>query len=122
MSRPPRRAASARVNSGKSNTYSANVVLPIIGAKTRRATAPAASSTSAPAVSRVVVDEGSEGQRLDNFLQKVLKGAPKSLIYRIIRSGEVRVAGMVPAALWAASDAVKAPAAITSNASRYGLA
>lgn len=37
------------------------------------------------------VDEGSEGQRLDNYLIKILKNAPKSLIYRIIRKGEVRV-------------------------------
>lgn len=37
------------------------------------------------------IDEGSEGQRLDNFLLKTLKGAPRSLIYRIIRKGEVRV-------------------------------
>ena len=40
---------------------------------------------------RVVVDEGSEGQRLDNFLIKLLKGVPKTHIYRVIRSGEVRV-------------------------------
>ena len=33
----------------------------------------------------------SAGQRLDNFLHKSLKGAPQSLVYRIIRSGEVRV-------------------------------
>ena len=40
---------------------------------------------------RLVIDEGGAGQRLDNFLIKVLKGAPKTLVYRIIRSGEVRV-------------------------------
>ena len=40
---------------------------------------------------RLVIDEGSVDQRLDNFLIKVLKGAPKTLVYRIIRSGEVRV-------------------------------
>jgi 23S rRNA pseudouridine955/2504/2580 synthase len=39
----------------------------------------------------LVVDESSEGQRIDNFLQKVLKGVPKSHVYRILRSGEVRV-------------------------------
>ncbi|MBP7503361.1 MAG: RluA family pseudouridine synthase, partial [Aquabacterium sp.] len=43
------------------------------------------------AVQRLTIDEGSVGQRLDNFLIKVLKGAPKTLVYRIIRSGEVRV-------------------------------
>lgn len=42
-------------------------------------------------VQHLVVDEGGAGQRLDNFLIKVLKGAPKTLVYRIIRSGEVRV-------------------------------
>ena len=42
-------------------------------------------------VMRVVVNEGSEGQRLDNFLIKLLKGVPKTHIYRVIRSGEVRV-------------------------------
>ncbi len=46
---------------------------------------------AAPAVQRLVIDEGSADQRLDNFLIKVLKGAPKPLVYRIIRSGEVRV-------------------------------
>lgn len=40
---------------------------------------------------RVRVDEASEGQRLDNFLLKTLKGVPKTHVYRIIRSGEVRV-------------------------------
>ena len=45
----------------------------------------------APAVRRVVVDESSEGQRLDNFLVRLLKGVPKTHVYRVIRSGEVRV-------------------------------
>ncbi len=37
------------------------------------------------------VGDDSAGMRLDNFLLKRLKGVPQSLIYRIIRSGEVRV-------------------------------
>ena len=37
------------------------------------------------------MDEGSDGQRLDNFLLRELKGVPKTHVYRIIRSGEVRV-------------------------------
>jgi 23S rRNA pseudouridine955/2504/2580 synthase len=45
----------------------------------------------APAVQQVEIDEGSEGQRLDNFLIKLLKGVPKTHVYRVIRSGEVRV-------------------------------
>lgn len=32
-----------------------------------------------------------EGQRIDNFLRTLLKGVPKSLIYRIVRKGEIRV-------------------------------
>ncbi len=39
----------------------------------------------------ITVDEESAGQRLDNFLIKHLKGVPKTHIYRIIRSGEVRI-------------------------------
>ena len=39
----------------------------------------------------VDISENDAGQRLDNYLIKVLKGAPKSLIYRIIRKGEVRI-------------------------------
>jgi 23S rRNA pseudouridine955/2504/2580 synthase len=42
------------------------------------------------AVQYLTVDEESAGQRLDNFLIRVLKGVPKTHIYRIIRSGEVR--------------------------------
>ena len=45
----------------------------------------------AASVRHVTVDEAGAGQRLDNFLLRTLKGAPKTLIYRIIRSGEVRV-------------------------------
>ncbi|MEN9357020.1 MAG: ribosomal large subunit pseudouridine synthase, partial [Pseudomonadota bacterium] len=37
------------------------------------------------------VDDEAEGQRIDNFLLRVCKGVPKSHIYRILRSGEVRV-------------------------------
>ena len=46
---------------------------------------------SASAAANVTVDEASEGQRIDNFLTKTLKGVPKSHIYRILRSGQVRV-------------------------------
>ncbi|GAB2590746.1 RluA family pseudouridine synthase [Ramlibacter solisilvae] len=37
------------------------------------------------------VGEESAGQRLDNFLMRELKGVPKTHVYRIIRSGEVRI-------------------------------
>lgn len=46
---------------------------------------------SKASVSMLTVDEGSGGQRIDNFLCKTLKGVPKSHLYRILRSGEVRV-------------------------------
>jgi len=47
----------------------------------------------APAVRRVVVGDEHSGQRLDNFLLRLAKGVPKSHVYRIVRSGEVRVNG-----------------------------
>jgi 23S rRNA pseudouridine955/2504/2580 synthase len=42
-------------------------------------------------VSWAEIDESAHGQRIDNFLVKILKGVPRSHIYRILRSGEVRV-------------------------------
>ena len=59
-----------------------SLVKTIIGAKSVPAT---------PQASLVTVDEDSVGQRLDNFLIRQLKGVPKTHVYRIIRSGEVRV-------------------------------
>jgi 23S rRNA pseudouridine955/2504/2580 synthase len=46
---------------------------------------------SEAAAAFLTVDEASEGQRVDNYLTKMLKGVPKSHVYRILRSGEVRV-------------------------------
>jgi len=51
----------------------------------------ASAPTPAPSVKTLTVDEDSTGQRLDNFLMRHLKGVPKTHVYRIIRSGEVRV-------------------------------
>ena len=42
-------------------------------------------------VTYLKIDENSHDQRVDNFLFKTLKDVPKSHIYRILRSGEVRV-------------------------------
>src|SRR5437588_9234557 len=42
-------------------------------------------------VNWLVVGDEAEGQRIDNYLLKILKGVPKSHVYRILRSGEVRV-------------------------------
>ncbi|MBI4755126.1 MAG: RluA family pseudouridine synthase [Betaproteobacteria bacterium] len=44
-----------------------------------------------PEITRQVVGESSTGQRIDNFLVRLCKGVPKSHIYRVLRSGEVRV-------------------------------
>jgi 23S rRNA pseudouridine955/2504/2580 synthase len=66
----------------KSTTYSVTLVKQIIGA------GPVPASAE---VKFMTVGEESAGQRLDNFLIRVLKGVPKTHVYRIIRSGEVRV-------------------------------
>ena len=44
-------------------------------------------------VTQAIITEEEHGQRLDNYLLKICKGVPKSHIYRIIRSGEVRLNG-----------------------------
>jgi 23S rRNA pseudouridine955/2504/2580 synthase len=95
--------ADARVNSGKSSTYRTNVERQIIGVKVAASNGPkrrglssppavtVAATPVVPAVQHLVVDEESAGQRLDNFLLRFLKGVPKTHVYRVIRSGEVRV-------------------------------
>ena len=50
-----------------------------------------ADTAKAAAVKTLQVDEESAGQRLDNFLLRHLKGVPKTHVYRIIRTGDVRV-------------------------------
>jgi len=47
--------------------------------------------TNPPAVQIVAISADEAGQRIDNFLRTQLKGVPKSMIYRILRKGEVRV-------------------------------
>lgn len=42
-------------------------------------------------VQYVEAGEGDAGQRLDNFLVRVLKGVPRTHVYRLLRKGEVRV-------------------------------
>jgi len=39
----------------------------------------------------LTVSDEDAGQRIDNFLMRICKGVPKSHIYRVLRSGEVRV-------------------------------
>ncbi|MFC3909154.1 RluA family pseudouridine synthase [Legionella dresdenensis] len=52
-----------------------------------------------------------DGQRLDNYLMRILKGVPKSHIYRIIRGGEVRInkKRAQPSSRLAAGDIVRIP-------------
>ncbi|MDN2480686.1 23S rRNA pseudouridine(955/2504/2580) synthase RluC [Vibrio agarivorans] len=42
-------------------------------------------------VQLINIDEDMAGQRIDNFLRNQLKSIPKSMVYRIVRKGEVRV-------------------------------
>ena len=64
-----------------------------------------------PAVKYLTVDAESAGQRLDNYLQRHLKGVPKTHVYRIIRSGEVRLnkARATADSRIAAGDTVRIP-------------
>lgn len=66
---------------------------------------------NAPQVIHLTVDEEDAGQRLDNFLFRRLKGVPKTHVYRIVRSGEVRLnKGRVGAEYKiAAGDVIRVP-------------
>ena len=48
-------------------------------------------SQASTGVQLLEVAPGFEGQRIDNFLLARLKGVPKTMIYRLLRKGEVRV-------------------------------
>jgi 23S rRNA pseudouridine955/2504/2580 synthase len=73
---------------------------------------------SKKSVTFLTVDESGEGQRIDNFLARHLKGVPKSHLYRIVRSGEVRVnSGRVDATYrLAIGDRVRIPPLRTATA------
>jgi len=75
---------------------------------------------SKDSVSWLTVGDDGVGQRVDNFLTKVLKGVPKSHIYRIVRSGEIRVnKGRVgPDTRLAMGDVVRVPPIRTSAAAK----
>ena len=49
------------------------------------------SEQSRPAVRHLTVDENSSGQRLDNFLNRELRGVPRTRLYKALRKGEIRV-------------------------------
>jgi 23S rRNA pseudouridine955/2504/2580 synthase len=79
---------------------------------------------SKDAVSWITVGEDAAGQRVDNFLSRILKGVPKSHIYRILRSGEVRInKGKVgPDARLALGDVVRVPPVRTAAPARPPVA
>ena len=98
--------------------------------KTRRYESPVAPARQAPPkpvqvpveapakVQQVEVGERGEGQRLDNFLGRILKDVPKSHIFRVVRKGEVRVNGKraKPDQRLLASDIVRVPPVRTGAA------
>lgn len=65
----------------------------IIKAQMQKAHASDFTETTRAQVQLLTIAEDSDGQRIDNYLAKTLKGVPKSHLYRILRSGEVRVNG-----------------------------
>jgi 23S rRNA pseudouridine955/2504/2580 synthase len=68
-------------------------------------------------VLQVTVDERGAGQRLDNFLGRILKEVPRSHIFRVIRKGEVRINGKraKPEARLQANDIVRVPPVRTGD-------
>ena len=72
-----------------------------------------------PRAVRVTASEDEAGRRLDNFLLTHLKGVPRAHVYRLIRSGEVRVnSGRVKASYrLIAGDEVRVPPVRQSDAS-----
>jgi 23S rRNA pseudouridine955/2504/2580 synthase len=69
------------------------------------------SDKAAMKVRQVEVNPDEAGQRIDNFLSRHLKGVPRSMIYRILRRGEVRVnSGRIqPAYRVRAGDRIRIP-------------
>jgi 23S rRNA pseudouridine955/2504/2580 synthase len=75
---------------------------------------------SKDAVNRLAVGEAGVGQRVDNFLIRLLKGVPKSHVYRILRSGEVRLnrKRVKPDARLALGDELRIPPIRTAEGPR----
>ena len=82
--------------------------------------------TTSPApgsgVRLVRIDEAHDGQRIDNFLLGQLKGVPKSLVYRILRTGQVRINGKraKPDVRIADGDEVRIPPVRTAEPADHG--
>lgn len=74
-------------------------------------------------VQHVEVDAASAGQRIDNFLMRLLKTAPRSLVYRLLRTGQVRVnkGRAKPPMKLSAGDIVRIPPVTLASASTVHL-
>ena len=70
-----------------------------------------------PSARVIEVDAESGGQRLDNFLARELKGVPRGHLYRLVRTGQVRVNGgrRKPDHRLEAGDRVRVPPVRTSG-------
>lgn len=83
--------------------------------------APAAPSVG---VKIIAIDPERQGQRIDNYLFGVLKGVPKSHVYRLLRSGQVRINGKraKPESRLAEGDMVRLPPVRVAEARDPGVA
>ncbi len=82
------------------------------------------SQQSESSVKTITISRQNDGQRLDNFLIKELKGVPRSRIYRLIRRGEVRLnkKRCKPDLKLSIGDRVRIPPVRTSsNIARAGI-
>ena len=91
---------------------------------TKKSTEPANRSGDRGAARQEQIDDAASGQRLDNFLLGELKGVPRSHVYRLIRSGQVRVnSGRVnPKYRLKLGDRVRVPPVATRPAPRASSA
>ena len=78
---------------------------------------------SKSSVTQAIISEDEQGQRLDNFLLKICKGVPKSHVYRIVRSGEIRVNGKRAEASYRLQigDVLRIPRSVSHSAKRKSL-
>src|SRR5215469_2750904 len=79
---------------------------------------------SSHGVRLVQVPDERDGQRIDNFLTGQLKGVPRSLVYRLLRTGQVRINGKraKPDARVTGGDTVRIPPVRTAAAGESGPA
>lgn len=92
------------------------------GAARNQASDSKSSLTPKPTNAKVrfeTISEKNEGQRVDNYLLSVLKGVPKSKIYRVIRKGEVRInkKRCKPETKLQLADVVRIPPIVVSESS-----